>query len=83
MRYAHQDSVSASLINLLVHGMGIGQTHVSVAKHFIQSGQLVPILEDSTNTQFPVSIIYPPTKQLNARLRIFIDWILERLSGYH
>ena len=74
---------SASLINLLVHGMGIGQTHVSVAKHFIQSGQLVPILEDSTNTQFPVSIIYPPTKQLNARLRIFIDWMLERLSGYH
>lgn len=74
---------SASLINLLVHGMGIGQTHVSVAKHFIQSGQLVPILEDLTNTQFPVSIIYPPTKQLNARLRIFIDWMLERLSGYH
>lgn len=74
---------SASLINMLVQGMGIGQTHASVAKNFIQSGQLVPILEDSTNTEFPVSIIYPPTKQLNARLRIFIDWMLERLSGYH
>lgn len=73
---------SATLINMLVHGMGIGQTHASVAKHFIQSGQLVSILEDSTNTQFPVSIIYPPTKQLNARLRIFIDWMVERFSGY-
>lgn len=74
---------SAALINMLVQGMGIGQTHASVVKGFIQSGKLVPILEDSTNTQFPVSIIYPPTKQLNARLRLFIDWSVERFSGYH
>jgi len=72
---------SASLINMLVHGMGIGQTHASVAKSFIESGQLIPVLGSSTNTQFPVSIIYPPTKQLNVRLRIFIDWMVERLSG--
>ncbi|WP_313824890.1 LysR family transcriptional regulator [Leclercia sp.] len=74
---------SAALINMLVRGMGIGQTHASVAKSFLQSGQLVPLLEDATHTRFPVSIIYPPTKQLNARLRLFIDWMVERLSGYH
>lgn len=73
---------SAALINMLVHGSGIGQTHASVAKSFIESGKLVPVLEDATNTSFPVSIIYPPTKQLNARLRLFIDWIVERLSGF-
>jgi DNA-binding transcriptional LysR family regulator len=73
---------SAALINLLVQGSGIGQTHASVAKRFIESGELVSILEDATNTSFPVSIIYPPTKQLNARLRLFIDWIVERLSGF-
>ena len=73
---------SAALIGMLVQGMGIGQTHASVARRFLESGELVPVLEDLTNTQFPVSIIYPPTKQLNARLRIFIDWIVERFSSH-
>ncbi|MFP5593910.1 LysR family transcriptional regulator [Kluyvera sp. 142486] len=73
---------SAALIGMLIHGMGIGQTHASVAKRFIDSGELIPILENSTNTSFPVSIIYPPTKQLNARLRLFLDWIIERFAEF-
>jgi len=71
---------SAALISMLVHGMGIGQTHASVVRRFIESGELVPVLEEVTHRQFPVSIIYPPTKQLNARLRIFIDWMVDRFS---
>lgn len=71
---------SAALISMLVHGMGIGQTHASVARHFIESGELVPVLEELTHRQFPVSIIYPPTRQLNARVRIFIDWMVARFS---
>ncbi|MBN3055030.1 MULTISPECIES: LysR family transcriptional regulator [Pectobacterium] len=71
---------SAALISMLVHGMGIGQTHASVARRFIESGELIPVLTDLTHTHFPVSIIYPPTKQLNARLRIFIDWMIERFA---
>ncbi|MFK3711717.1 MULTISPECIES: LysR family transcriptional regulator [Leclercia] len=72
---------SATLTGMLLHGMGIGQTHASVARRFVESGELVPILENITSTQFPVSLIYPPTKQLNARLRLFIDWMVERFSG--
>lgn len=72
---------SAALISMLVHGMGIGQTHASVARRFIESNELVPVLEELTHRQFPVSIIYPPTRQLNARVRIFIDWMVARFSG--
>lgn len=71
---------SAALISMLVHGMGIGQTHASVARRFIESNELVPVLEELTHRQFPVSIIYPPTRQLNARVRIFIDWMVARFS---
>lgn len=72
---------SAALISMLVHGMGIGQTHASVARRFIESGELVPVLEELTHRQFPVSIIYHPTRQLNTRVRIFIDWMVARFSG--
>ena len=73
---------SAALIGMLVNGMGVGQTHASVSKSFVESGELVPVLTDITRTAFPVSIIYPPTKQLNARLRLFIDWMVERFSDF-
>lgn len=73
---------SAALIGMLVNGMGIGQTHASVASRFIQSGELVAVLEDITHVVVPVSVIYPPTKQVNARLRIFLDWMIEHFSRY-
>jgi len=71
---------SASQINMLINGLGIGQTHASVAAQFIQSGQLVVLMEEITHLRIPISIIYPPTKQLNARVRLFIDWLVEHLS---
>lgn len=73
---------SAALIGMMVNGMGIGQTFRSVANRFLQSGELVPVLDACTNSVIPISIIYPPTQQLNARLRVFLDWSIERFSEY-
>lgn len=74
---------SASHITMLTCGLGIGQTHASVADRFIRSGQLVTVLDEMTQLRIPISIIYPPTKQLNVRLRVFIDWITKRLSHFN
>ena len=71
---------SASQINMLVNGLGVGQTHESVVAGLISRGQLVSVLDDMTNLRIPISIIYPPAKQLNVRLRLFIDWLSERFS---
>ena len=73
---------SASQINMLVNGLGVGQTHASVAARFIRSGELVTVMDDMTNLRIPISVIYPPTRQLNVRLRLFIDWLAERFSEY-
>lgn len=71
---------SAGLVGLIVNGMGIGQTHASVVSQLLASGALVPVLENHTNTVIPISLIYPPTKRLNARVRVFVDWVVDRLS---
>lgn len=73
---------SAAQVGMLVNGLGVGQTFASVAARFLESGELVPVLESITKATIPISIIYPPNKQLNARVRVFIDWITERFSQY-
>ncbi|MDI9219644.1 LysR family transcriptional regulator [Pantoea sp. EA-12] len=74
---------SASQINMLTCGLGVGQTHASVADRFLRSGQLVTVMDEMTNLRIPISIIYPPTQQLNVRLRLFIDWVAERFSAFN
>ncbi|AGI24810.1 LysR family transcriptional regulator [Pseudomonas sp. ATCC 13867] len=71
---------SAGLVGMLVAGLGVGQTHASVVAQFLTSGALVPVLEEQTSATIPISLIFPPTKRLNARVRVFVDWIVERLS---
>lgn len=71
---------SASHINMIMNGTGIGQTFASVAARLFESGVLVPILEKYTCATMPISVIYPSNKQLNARVRVFVDWIVERLA---
>ena len=71
---------SAGLVGLMVNGMGVGQTHASVVSQLMASGALVPVLESQTSLVVPISLIYPPTKRLNARVRVFVDWVVERLS---
>ncbi|MEQ9969501.1 LysR substrate-binding domain-containing protein [Pectobacterium carotovorum] len=72
---------SAGLVAMMVNGLGIGQTHASVVSQHVESGALVPILDEYTNVIIPVSIIYPPTKRLNTRVRVFVDWAVERFSA--
>jgi len=71
---------SAGLIRMMVAGLGVGQTHESVARPFLESGELVALLSPYTQTAIPISVIYPQTRQLNSRVRVFIDWVVELLS---
>lgn len=73
---------SAGYINMIANGLGVGQTHSRVARHLLESGALVPILEDYTRAIIPISVIFPTSKRLSARVRLFVDWIVERLSNH-
>lgn len=72
---------SAGQIGMMVSGLGVGQTYASVARHLVQSGALVPVLEDWTNGSMPISVIYPQARRQNARVRAFVAWVRERLSS--
>lgn len=59
-------------------GLGILQTFSYTAKAHIESGALVPILEQWQPAPYSFHVVYPPNRHLSNRLRVFIDWIADR-----
>ncbi|PMS32644.1 LysR family transcriptional regulator for bpeEF and oprC [Trinickia symbiotica] len=58
-------------------GMGIGHLPMYGAADYIESGELVPLLEDWTVVPSPLFIVYPQNRHLSAKTRTFVDWLSE------
>jgi DNA-binding transcriptional LysR family regulator len=72
-------SVNGSTAHMtgLLAGLGIGQTFRFAAQPHIDRGRLIPVLEDWTRPQHPLHVVYPPNRHLNAKLRVFVDWVAD------
>jgi DNA-binding transcriptional LysR family regulator len=66
---------STAHLSSLVAGLGIGQTFRYVAQPHIDNGSLVPILTAWSQPPLPLHVMYPPNRHLNAKLRVFVDWV--------
>ncbi len=45
-------------------------------------GELVPLFEDWQLEPMPMYVAFPPSRHVSRKLRVFIDWIVERLAGH-
>lgn len=61
-------------------GLGLIQVPHYRVEAELASGALVEILSDFPPSPLPVYILYSQTRQLSPRLRVFIDWVIERYS---
>jgi len=59
---------------------GIVKVANYMARPYLESGQLMPVLTDWTAEQFPISVIYPQSRHLSAKVRIFVDWVSELIQ---
>ncbi len=62
-------------------GLGIMQAPRFGAHELLRSGQLVEILPAYTAPPLPVSLLFPHRRNLSKRVRIFMDWLIEVISG--
>jgi LysR family transcriptional regulator for bpeEF and oprC len=51
-----------------------------VARPYLESGQLTQVLADWTAEQLPISVMYPQSRHLSAKVRTFVDWISELIQ---
>ena len=68
---------STAHLTSLVTGLGIGQTFRHVAQPHIDNRTLVPLLTEWSRPALPLYVMYPPNRHLNAKVRVFVDWVAE------
>jgi len=61
-------------------GFGIFQVPRFHATRDLAAGRLVEILPDHLPPSAPVSLLYPPSRQLSSRVRVFMDWAASRFA---
>ncbi|MEJ5029360.1 LysR family transcriptional regulator [Comamonas sp. MYb69] len=61
----------------LLSGQGVGQITSYQAREYLKSGELVQILPEWTQPLLPVYVVYPPNSHLSAKVRAFVDWVVE------
>jgi DNA-binding transcriptional LysR family regulator len=64
-----------------VGGAGIVVAAPFAVRALVREGALVPVLPQWEAGRRPVSILYPSSRQLSARVRCFVDWATERLRA--
>ncbi len=62
-------------------GLGLIQVPRYHTEEAIRSGELLRVLPDYPPTRTPVSMLYPRSRQLSPRVRVFIDWLAKVFAG--
>jgi DNA-binding transcriptional LysR family regulator len=47
----------------------------------VNAGTLQPVLEAYEDEPIGVHVVYPPTRHLTTKVRVFVDFLAARLSG--
>jgi DNA-binding transcriptional LysR family regulator len=69
-----------SFLDGVLLGLGLAQLPLFHIARDLASGRLTRILPEHPVPGAPVSVLYPRNRQLSPRVRLFIDWIVQRFS---
>ncbi|HKT30277.1 LysR family transcriptional regulator [Dyella sp.] len=61
-------------------GLGIAQFPRYHLTGALANGQLKELLPATPPPSLPITVLYPPHRQMPARLRVFVDWLVEVMS---
>lgn len=64
-------------------GLGIAQFSRYRIEHELASGSMVELLSSTPPPSLPMTVLYPPQRQMPARLRVFVDWLVELTATQH
>ncbi|MGF6345778.1 LysR substrate-binding domain-containing protein [Variovorax sp. W2I14] len=68
------------LKEMLLAGLGVGQHFRRIVQPYLDSGELVAVLEDWSRPPMPFHILYPPNRHQNAKLKAFADWVVQKFG---
>ncbi|MGB1764236.1 LysR family transcriptional regulator [Alloalcanivorax xenomutans] len=72
-------NTSAALMDVALAGLGIACLPDFMVRQAIERGELVAVLDDCVEHQGTFRLLWPSSKQLAPKLRVFIDFMVETL----
>jgi DNA-binding transcriptional LysR family regulator len=63
-------------------GLGLIQVPRYGVESDLAAGTLVEVLADFPPSPTPVSLLYPHSRQLSPRVRVFIEWVTRELAKH-
>jgi DNA-binding transcriptional LysR family regulator len=72
---------STAHLTALLQGHGVGQTFSFMAQPHIKRGSLVSLFDNWRRPSQPVQLVYPANRHLSAKLRVFVDWVVEPFAA--
>ena len=64
-------------------GLGIAQFSRYRIEAELASGAMCELLPATPPPSLPMTVLYPPQRQMPARLRVFVDWLVELTADQH
>lgn len=61
-------------------GLGVIHTLRFMVQPHIDSGALIPVLEEWSTRANTISVVYMPNRHLSVRVRAFVDWLVEHFA---
>lgn len=68
------------LAEAAARGAGIVFEPAFIVGPEVRAGRLVPLLQDFTGPPMPIYAVYPSRKHLSAKVRVFVDYLVERFA---
>ena len=74
-------SDGAAICDAATAGYGLAQMHDYYADALVASGALEPVLQRFEPAPDTVSLVYPPTRHLSPKVRVFVDFLTAQLRS--
>lgn len=71
---------ASALITASKQGLGICRLPELYVREHLRSGELVPVFEEYRYDYFPVWLVYPNTRYVSAKVRMFIDFFTDNIA---
>lgn len=79
-RYIVSVNDARSYVNAAISGLGVVQAVRFMVQDSIDKGELVPVLTEWECEALPLYIVYPQTRHMSNKVRVFVDWLAKLIQ---
>lgn len=76
-RYVVSANDARTYMTAILSGFGVAQVPLFMARDALADGRLVPVLTDWNCEPLQLYVVYPQTRHLSNKVRVFVDWLVK------